>query len=245
MEAEDVYKNILKIRHELRLKQRTVLDGKQRSELNELEDKFNDDFGVFNDEWDKRMEEYKQHCLNYEQDLKDKHVEEFEKTQRNLEETIPVIPKHSSEFLNLKRIQDTLVRNKEYREAHAVQEKMKTLEEQEKMTWGKDRTAKIQMNLGVLVKKQENEQLSYKQKAMNTLEEMKKQRAVEMEYFIKRYQNIKKELEVSHRVEVNKFEGRHTTGSGIYKADASIANKLIHSPKSLFAKQESPLEQED
>ena len=52
-----------------------------------------------------------------------------------------------------------------------------------------------------------------------------------METFIKKFQNVKKELEVSHKVEKNKFEGKHTTGSGIFKTDASIANKLIISAR--------------
>ena len=53
-----------------------------------------------------------------------------------------------------------------------------------------------------------------------------------MEAFIKRFQNIKKEIEIAHRVEWNKFEGKHTTGSGVYKEDAHFASKLIHSPTS-------------
>ena len=168
--------------------------------------------------------------MNLEQEMKEKHQEETEKTHKNLEETIPVIPKHSSEYLNLKRIQDTLARKKEYKDAHAGQQKMLQLEEMEKLNWGRDRAAKIAMQMNSLAKRLENEISSFKQRALNGLEELKKKRGVEMESFIKKFQNVKKELEVSHRVEVNKFEGKHTTGSGIFKTDANIANKLIFSP---------------
>lgn len=244
LDAEQTYIRILKLKQKIKLEQRKSLGEKQDLESGGLDGRFNEEFAIFNETWDVKIEEFRQECLNGEEERKQKQKEEFETTQRSLEENTPVIPKHSSEFLNLKKIQDTLVRNKEYREAHAVQEKMKLLEEGERANWGQERASKIAMNLSSLAKRQENEVFSYKQRCLGELEEMKKQRAVEMEQFIKKYQNIKKELEVSHKVEVNKFEGKHTTGSGIYKTDASIANKLINSP-SRFSRTEDANEVED
>ena len=243
LEAEEVYRQLLTGRAELRHRQRLALGEKQGREHEDLETNFQDEFQAFNEEWDQKLEEYRQHCLNLEQEMKEKHQEETEKTLKNLEETIPVIPKHSSEYLNLKKIQDTLARKKEYKEAHAVQQKMLQLEEMEKLNWGRDRAAKINMQMTTLAKRLENELNSFKQKALNGLEELKKKRGIEMECFIKKFQNVKKELEVSHKVEQNKFEGRHTTGSGIFKTDANIASKLVYSPtKSMNKAKEEPAE---
>ena len=242
--ADSIYQKILRDKETLRKKQRKALEDKQSREVDTHESNFQEAFQEFNEEWDRKIEEYRQCCLNQEQELKEKHQEEFEKTQKNLEETIPVIPKHSSEFLNLQRIRDTLARNKEYKEAHEVQQKMLFLEEQEKMNWGRDRDAKIKLQLSILSKRLENELSSFKQKAMNGLDELKKQRGYEMECFVKKYQNIKKEIDIAHRVERNKFEGKHTTGSGIYKTDANLASKLVNSPSKTFAKRPTDTQEE-
>ena len=71
-----------------------------------METEYNDELIHFNNDWDDRMEKYKAHCKESEEQLKQRQANEFETTQKSLEDTIPIIPKHSSEYLNLKRIQD-------------------------------------------------------------------------------------------------------------------------------------------
>jgi hypothetical protein len=72
---------------------------------------------------------FKQTSKDAEDQLVRRQALELENTKKSLEDSIPIIPKHSTELLNLKRIQDTLVRNKEYKEAHVVQQQMIELEE--------------------------------------------------------------------------------------------------------------------
>jgi hypothetical protein len=173
------------------------------------------------------MEKYKNMCKDSEDQLKSKQAAEFESTTKTLEETIPIIPKHSSEYLNLKRIQNTLVRNKEYKEAHVIQQTMADLEEKEKLTWGDERNAKIQQNLQALTKRQENELNRLVMKAKNGFDELKKQRAAELESLIKKYQNIQKEMKIAHKLEANRLSGLHTTGSGLFKTDLTASARQI------------------
>jgi hypothetical protein len=170
---------------------------------------------------------FKQSCKDAEDQLIQKQTEEFSTTKQALEESIPVIPKHSPELLNLKRIQDTLVRNKEYKEAHFVQQQMIELEEKLKVTWGVDRENKIMQGLAVLTKKQENEVSSFKQKLLAGAEELKKMRAVEYEGIVKKYQNLRKEMKITHNLEKNRFEGKHTTGCGTFKTDLNQSSRAI------------------
>ena len=173
------------------------------------------------------MEKYKSMCKDSEEQLKSKQEQEFETTTKTLEETIPIIPKHSSEYLNLKRIQDTLVRNKEYKDAHVIQQTMFDLEEKEKLTWGEERNSKIQQNLQALSKRQENELNRLIMKAKNGFDELKKQRAAELESLIKKYQNVQKEMKIAHKLEANRFGGLHTTGSGLFKSDMTASARQI------------------
>jgi hypothetical protein len=50
--------------------------------------------------------------MRAEDELREKHQKEIESERDRLEKTVPIIPKHSSEYLNLKRIMDNLVRQK-------------------------------------------------------------------------------------------------------------------------------------
>jgi hypothetical protein len=152
---------------------------------------------------------------------------EFEAVKKQLEETLPIIPKHSPELLNLRRIQDTLVKNKEYKEAHLVQQQMIDLEERLKSTWGLERDSKIQQNLAAVVKRQENELSSFKQKVLAGAEELKKMKANEIEGIVKKYQNLRKEMKITHKLEKNRFDGKHTTGCGTSRLDLNQSSRAI------------------
>ena len=231
LEADKVHQRILKLRQEQRKKREETLSQKQTKEIEDIEGAYQEELKLFNDDWDDRMQKYKAKCQESEDQLNQKQNNERETTTKSLEESIPIIPKHSSEFLNLKRIQDTLVRNKEYKEAHTIQQKMIELEETEKLTWGEDRLAKIQQNLTSLGKVQENEMNSFRQKAKNGFEELKKQKASKLESLIKKYQNLRKEIKIAHKLEKNRLDGKHTTGSGIFKSDITLSSRAIFSPK--------------
>lgn len=203
------------------------LKEKQEKESTDIEAEYTEELKAFNQDWDTRMEKYKSMCRDSEEQLKAKQSQESEETSKTLEQTIPIIPKHSSEYLNLKRIQDTLVRNKGYKEAHVIQQTMVDLEENKKLTWGEERIVQIQQNLKALCKRQENELNRLIMKAKNGFDELKKQRAAELESLIKKYQNVKKEMKIGHKLEANRLGGLHTTGSGLFKSDFTESARQI------------------
>lgn len=229
-----MHQRILQLKAEQKKQREDQLLDRQTRNLEDLENNFNEEFKNFNTDWDDRMNKYRESCKDSEQQLKAKQENEVETTRKQLEETTPLIPKHSSEILNLKRIQETLVKNKEYIEAHAIQQQMIDLEESQKKTWGTDRKAQIDLAIASLERKQANEMAGFKQKAKNGFDELKKQRAQEMESLLKRYQNLKKEMQNSHRLEKNRFDGKHTTGSGIFKSEVA-GSKSLFSPRNTFA----------
>lgn len=226
-----MYQRILKLKQDQKRSREQKLKEKQAKEVAEMENEYSEELKAFNADWDDRMEKFKAMCKDSEEQLKTKQATEYEETQKELEKTIPIIPKHSSEFLNLKRIQDTLVRNKEYKEAHTIQQTMIDLEEKEKLTWGEERNSKIQQSLQTLSKRHENELNRLVMKAKNGFDELKKQRAAELESLIKKYQNIQKEMKIAHRVEANRFSGKHTTGSGLFKTDITASTRQIFNTK--------------
>ena len=73
--------------------------------------------------WDQQMEEYRRTCEAQEQALKEKHVRELVEWQESMQEQFFLRPKYSKELLNLRRIEETLAKAKEYAEAQRVKMK--------------------------------------------------------------------------------------------------------------------------
>ena len=211
----------MKLKKEQKSIRKQKLEEKQTNEASALENDSNEEIRNFDKDWDERIENYKFHCRDSEEQLKQRHFVEFESAKKLLEENTPVIPKHSSEILNCKRIQDTLIKNKEYKQAHIIQQKIIELEEKEKLSWKDERATKIQQSLTALVKKHEGELNRLIQRAKNGFGELKKQRATELESLIKKYQNLKKKMKIAHKMEKNRFNGLLTAGG--FRNDTSTS----------------------
>ncbi|OMJ68847.1 hypothetical protein SteCoe_33584 [Stentor coeruleus] len=227
LEADKIYQRILELKKQAQIKKREILIARQKNEVSDIELAYQEELKLHNTQWQEKLTLFKQSCKDAEDQLIQKQKTEYESNKILQEESTPIIPKHSPELLNLKRIQDTLVRNKEYKEAYFVQQQMIELEEKLKSTWGVDREAKIQQNLAQIVKKQDNEMASFKQKILSGAEELKKMRNAEYESLIKKYQNLRKELVITQKLERNRFEGKHTTGCGTMNIDLNQSSRAM------------------
>lgn len=94
-------------------------------------------------EWDQRLQQKEEEHNHAIQQLEERHNKELEENRGVLEQKIPMVFKASSELLNLKKIVDQLVRQKEYGEAHKVQQKIIQLERDEHEKYQQVRVKKI------------------------------------------------------------------------------------------------------
>lgn len=69
------------------------------------------------------MEEFQSEAKKIEESLLIKQAEFFKNFEQELEKSLPMKPKESAELLNLKKIEEQLAQQKEYIEAHKVQQK--------------------------------------------------------------------------------------------------------------------------
>lgn len=76
------------------------------------------EFNQFNQNWDQRMNEFQQHGMSLIKALEDKHMQQLDEYSNELEKELSEIFKPSSELLNLKKIQISLAKQKNYTEAH-------------------------------------------------------------------------------------------------------------------------------
>ena len=206
VEAEMAKNRIKELKEQKKQIDLDELQTRQQNENIELEETHILEFNNFNQEWDKRMNEFQVHSSQLIKALEDKHVSQQEEYRGQLEEKIPYKFKPSTDLLNLKRIQVNLAKQKEYKEAHEVQVRAQKLDQEENQKYTENRDLKIQNAMTKLLQSQDKEMEALRKRVIAGESEQKKQRALELERMFQRYENVKKELENQHKMERIKLE---------------------------------------
>lgn len=111
---------------ELRLHEETrrkeAMRSRQLAERLGVEEAHMLEFQQFNLLWDKKMAEYEENAAKLILAMKERHAAELRDFQQRLIAKAS-IPRHSKEYLNLRKIQEVLARQKNYVEAAKIKEK--------------------------------------------------------------------------------------------------------------------------
>jgi hypothetical protein len=170
-------------------RRREAMRSRQIAERLGVEEAHMLEFQQFNALWD------------LEEAMKERHGTELMEYIRNAQSEPLKQPKFSKELLNLRSIQQTLAKQKEYAEAHKIKLKADNLEafELEKMR------NQHQLRLSNVVEKFKSKQTSelgaLRKRVQTGREEQKKQRQLDLERLLQRYQNVKSELESQQNIE--------------------------------------------
>ena len=212
VEAEIAKNRLEELRQHEENRRREAMRSRQIAERLGVEEAHMLEFQQFNALWDKRMAEFEQKSADLEEAMKERHGTELMEYIRNAQSEPLRKPKFSKELLNLRKIQQTLAKQKEYAEAHKIKLKADNLEafELEKMR------NQHQMRLSNVVEKfkaKQTAELGALRKRIQTgREEQKKQRQLDLERLLQRYQNVKSELESQQNIErirAEKFMNYH------------------------------------
>ena len=217
VEAEMAKNRILELKEQKKQKDMDELNIRQQNDCLELEETHIMEFNKFNQEWDNRMNDFQQHGIQLIKEKEQEHIVQLEDKAKELEKTLPNIFKPSAELLNLRKIQFSLAKQKNYQEAHAVQVRCNKMEKKEMRGFDDTRERKKLQLEQEMLGHQENEMAALQKRIEAGENEQKKQRALELEKMFLRYQNVKKELENKHKVERLRMEK-----GDVFDAQASI-----------------------
>ena len=192
------------------------------------------DFQKLNKDWDKKMNEYESNSEELVDTMKSRHVSELRDFQKKLLEK-HVQPKYSKELLNLRSIQETLARNKDYAEAHKIKVKADALESFEYDKWeglrqqealqkyvsGPRDNLRLTFMLTIFMPCREaqfkhskqQELLALQKRIQSGREEQKKKRHLDLERLLQQYQNAKAELEAQQNLERARMEKKDSKRS--------------------------------
>ncbi|KAL4460358.1 hypothetical protein ABPG74_000109 [Tetrahymena malaccensis] len=201
VEAELAKNKVRELKEELARKKKDEIRIRHLNEKQDVEKAHLEEFNQFNQFWDQKMLEFEQEAMRIENELIERQNAEFGSVQEELEKAIPYKPKQSSEVLNLIKIEENLAKQKNYIEAHQVQLKRNQLEKTENQQWMNTRNEKIRKQLTLLKQRQQNELNALRQRINSGKEEQRKNRSIELERLLQKYQNVKKELEVQQQME--------------------------------------------
>merc|ERR1719230_2266885 len=151
-------------------------------------------------DWDRKMGDYELRASEIVETMRDRHKSELKDFQQNLLQK-QQRPKFSRELLNLRKIQEHLAKQKDYTEAHKIKLKCDALEAWELEKWQNSKQQEM-FQREAKFKHQKQQELIALQKRIHTgREEQKKQRQMDLERLLQRYQNVKSELEAQQNLE--------------------------------------------
>ncbi|CAD7971086.1 unnamed protein product [Amoebophrya sp. A25] len=175
-------------REELRSQQLAERLGVEEAHMKELQE--------FNEIWDKKVADFESHAGNLQNTLGSRHKQEHMSFMDKVKkETTPRTPRWSRELLNLRKIQDTLAKQKKYSEAQKTKQQADQIEIKEHAAWKAKRDAKIAALEDQFLRKQALEMHGLLKRIQSGREEQKHARKTELERLLQRYHNVKTQLE--------------------------------------------------
>ena len=88
------------------------MELRHNQEKSDLDRAHQDELKTFNDFWDKKIGQYNQEGEKLTRDMQAKHQNELDSLRNELEKQLPYKVKESSEFLNLKKMEEHMAKQK-------------------------------------------------------------------------------------------------------------------------------------
>ena len=197
-----------------------MFQHRQRSE--EIQNAHIQQYQEFNQHWDFELQKAQEEDQRELEGLEQAHTKALEDNRFNLEQSLPLTFKFSSELLNLRKIQTNLAKQKNYQEAHQVQQRANEIEESERQKHMDERHKKILHAEQNLLQKQQNEMNALRKKLEGRMNERLKLREVEHNKILQSYENSKKSIENQQTLERNKLEKAYKTRPGTAQSGRSM-----------------------
>mmetsp|Transcript_21985 Transcript_21985/g.19994 ORF Transcript_21985/g.19994 Transcript_21985/m.19994 type:complete len:188 (+) Transcript_21985:282-845(+) len=163
------------------------------------------DFKEKNDEHDKKMANYELLAEELVESMKQRHIAELKEFQNKIEDK-QIKPKLSKELLNLRKIQETLAKRKDYAEAHKMKLKADALEVFEMEKWQTIKQQELLQREAQFKHLKQQELSALQKKIQSDREKLKKERHLAIERLLQKYQNVKSELEAQQNLEKVRLE---------------------------------------
>ena len=200
VEAEIAKKRLEELRQHEENRREEDLRSRQIAQRLGIEEAHMLEFQQFNAMWDRTMKEYEERAGELLEAMRQRHeldAQEF----RAKHTATPSAPKQSSKLLDLRRIERTLAKQGQYVEAQKVKVRADALEAAEAERAAADRGQHLAKLENGLMQRQDQEVNALRQRIQTGAEEQRVARQQDLERLLRRYHNIKAELESQQNAE--------------------------------------------
>eukprot|EP01012_Entosiphon_sulcatum_P007676 TRINITY_DN1396_c0_g1_i4.p2 TRINITY_DN1396_c0_g1~~TRINITY_DN1396_c0_g1_i4.p2 ORF type:complete len:317 (+),score=67.61 TRINITY_DN1396_c0_g1_i4:1211-2161(+) len=194
-EAELVQHVLKQLRLEEENRHVSALAQQQESERQGLEEAHMLEFQTFNRIWNEKIDGFEEHQLDCEAAMLERHSMELAEFHADMANELPKRPKFSKELLNIRKIQETLAKQKNYSDAHKVKLKADKLEAQELERINQTRAETFAKKEAAILARHRSELMAMRKRMQRGKAELERARKKELEMLLQRYNNVKKGLQ--------------------------------------------------
>ena len=235
-EAKGNYKEAELVQHvlkHLKLEEESrhvrALTEQQDMEKMGLEEAHLLEFQTFNRIWNEKIDSFEEHQLDLEAMTLERHSMELAKFHAQMTEQMPRRIKFSKDLLNLRSIQETLARQRNYAEAQKMKQKADRIESLELDKLNKERGDVYFKKETQILSRHRNELLAMRKRMERGRLELERARKRELEMLLQRYNNVKRGLEGQQNIIKAKTGSMLQKHANNKKTDSSGSNVIISS----------------
>eukprot|EP00755_Sulcionema_specki_P005131 Sspe_Gene.31899::Locus_15676_Transcript_1_1_Confidence_1.000_Length_5095::g.31899::m.31899 len=193
-EAELVQHVLKQLRLEEENRHVFALSQQQELERQGLEEAHMLEFQNFNQVWNEKIDAKEEHQLQCEAAMLEQHSMELAKFHGAMTAETPKKAKFSKDLLNLRKIQDTLAKQKNYVEAQKVKIKGDRLEAMELEKINRERGERYAKKEAQILMRHRQELMAMRKRMERDRIELERRRKKELEMLLQRYNNVKRGL---------------------------------------------------
>jgi hypothetical protein len=194
-EAELVQHVLKQLRMEEENRHLSALTAQQESERQGLEEAHMLEFQNFQRIWNEKIDGFEEHQLDCEAAMLERHSKELALFHNEMTSEMPRRPKFSKDLLNLRKIQETLAKQKNYAEAQKIKNKGDRLEAQELDRINRDRAEHYSKKEAQILARHRSELQVMRKRMERGKQELERARKKELDMLLQRYANVKKGLQ--------------------------------------------------
>jgi hypothetical protein len=206
IEAEELKNKIKELKLEVVIKKSKEIELRHAEELNQIERAQCAELDLFNDQWNIKVIQYREEAELAEKEMIVKHEADLGALEKDLIASLPLFVRTSPKILNVKKMIDTLAKQKEFVQADKLKAQLAMLEEEEFRKSEDQKEKKVIHILMQLASKQKNELAGLKKRAATGYAELLKARDGEYQKLRHKLQNVVKSIEITQQLEFSKFE---------------------------------------
>jgi len=201
VEAEVALKRLQELRKHEESRRREAIKSRHIAEKLDVEETYLIEIEELNNRWNQRIAEYEEQVAQSEADLIAKHEQDRKDWQYSMQDKFLLRPKYSKELLNLRKIEVTLAKAREYQDAAKVKMQADVMQKWELEDLKRDWQQKLATREQHLQKKQDTELEAFRIKVVAGRQKLKRDRMEELNKMLKRYNNLKLDLDKKQHLE--------------------------------------------